>query len=101
MTSPLLISKLILATLIHKFRYCGGNTQLVNLTNLFSLDYAFISQFVSNGATYLITELPNIKEQLQAALVDAEVMPTADIQDCLNSYNNDTEVDDKKEGKKG
>lgn len=31
--------------------------------------------------------------------MDAEVMPTAKIQDCMNKYNNDTEVNDKKGGK--
>lgn len=52
-------------------RYCGGTTQLNNLTSLLSADYAYISQFSSNQVTYLITQYSDLATRFIATQTDA------------------------------
>ena len=78
---PLLISKLQSHLLI-KYRYCGGNTQANNFTSLASLDYSFVSQFGSNGVTYLATEWGNIQKKIANAKYETE-LPHKYLLDCL------------------
>jgi len=42
------------------YQYCGGTTQLNNLTSLMSQDYAYISQSATNQVAYLATEWSNV-----------------------------------------
>jgi len=65
------------------YQYCGGGNQLTNVTSFFSADYAFISQSVSNQATYLITEFSNLGERFKEAQYEAEI-PFGDLTDCFH-----------------
>lgn len=61
----------------------------MNFTNLASIDYAFISQFVSNFTTYLATQWPTIKEQLAATVQEvADSIPSdfGDVTNCFHNY---------------
>ena len=71
------VSSPILVNSIH--RYCGGQTQLNNLVSLASVDYAYISQSLSNQSVYLFTQLGALKERFAAssyaAAIDPDMIP--------------------------
>jgi len=48
------------------YQYCGGQTQINNAVSAFSGDFAYLSQFASTGASYLITESANLKAEFDA-----------------------------------
>merc|ERR1712025_1391439 len=64
------------------YQYCGGNTQLTNLTSLASADYAFISQTLSMQSSYLITQASTLGEKFAAAKYEAPI----DFSDLANCY---------------
>ena len=49
------------------YQYCGGTTQLNNLTSVMSQDYAFIAQTSTNQVTYLATEWSNLATEFSDA----------------------------------
>lgn len=49
------------------YQYCGGTTQLNNLTSLMSQDYAYIAQLATNQVSYLATEWSNVAKKFADA----------------------------------
>lgn len=57
------------------------------------MDYAYLSQFFSNGIAYIMTERGNISNRFSEAKYEPEV-PQHDILNCLNRFQ--TTFDDSK-----
>lgn len=53
------------------------------MTSLFSLDYAYISQLVTNGSTYLILNMSDIKERFSSYTTEIKSLDTGALLDTL------------------